>query len=106
MKKVLFVLFVFSSLWSCTSRNSEEAIRQKWIEKQMAREYKDAELDSLALIATGKDGDPSLVSPRYNALSVLRSELPEKKEVWDKVEKAIYAGDVYGDDEDEGDVFE
>lgn len=33
MKKVLFVLFVFTSLWSCTSRNSEEAIRQKWIEK-------------------------------------------------------------------------
>lgn len=55
------------------------AIRQKWIEKQMAREYKDAELDSLALIATGQDGDPSLVSPRYNALSVLRSELPEKR---------------------------
>lgn len=78
-EKVLFVLFVFTSLWSCTSRNSEEAIRQKWIEKQMAREYKDAELDSLALIATGQDGDPSLVSPRYNALSVLRSELPERR---------------------------
>lgn len=106
MKKVLFAFLALGLLWSCDSKKSEEAVRQKWVEQQMAREYKDAELDSLALVATGQKGDVSSVTSRLRALSVLRSELPNKKEVWDKVEKTIYEGSVYGDDENEADVFE
>lgn len=106
MKKVLFLLLALGLFWSCDSKKSDEAVRHQWVEQQMAREYKDAELDSLALVATGQEGDVSSVTSRLRALSVLRSELPNKKEVWDKVEKTIYEGSVYGDDENEADVFE
>lgn len=106
MKKVLFACLSFGLFWSCNSKKPEEAVRQQWVDQQMAREYKDAELDSLALIATGQEGDVSSESSRLRALSVLRSELPNKKEVWDKVEKSIFDGSVYGDDEDEVGVFD
>lgn len=106
MKKVLFAFLVLGLLWSCDSKKSEEAVRQQWVDQQMAREYKEAELDSLALVATGQEGDASSESSRLRALSVLRSELPNKKEVWDKVEKTIFDGSVYGDDEDEVGVFD
>lgn len=56
MKKVLFVLLALGLFWSCDSKKSDEAVRQQWVEQQMAREYKDAELDSLALVATGQEG--------------------------------------------------
>ena len=106
MKKVLFAFLALGLLWSCDSKKSEEAVRQKWVEQQMAREYKDAELDSLALVATGQEGDVSSQTARLNALRVLYSELPDKQETWDKVEKSIFASEVYGDDEGEGGVFE
>ena len=106
MKKVLFVLLALGLFWSCDSKKSDEAVRQQWVEQQMTREYKDAELDSLALVATGQEGDGSSQTARLNALRVLCSELPDKKETWDKVEKSIFASEVYGDDEGEGGVFE